>query len=158
MPFVRSAVTGAPDAAGWRHTRNGDKYVTVIIGLTPVRDGTGPARLPDRIEGRSTQVFKSWLGGRPKVWTEGVEVVAMDGFTGFQAAAAKELPRSRLWIRFMSSGLPAMPWTAAVSAFDGRPSGTTDGPETGSTPPGGTQGKQLMQALVARSVPALPPR
>ena len=29
----------------WRHTRRGDKYVTVIIDLTPVRDGTGPARL-----------------------------------------------------------------------------------------------------------------
>lgn len=122
----------------------------MIIGLTPMRDGTGQARLPDRIEGRSTQVFKSWLGGRPKVWTEGVEVVAMDGFTGFQAAAAKELPRSRLWIRFMSSGLPAMPWTAAVSAFDGRPSGTTDGPGTGSTPPGGTQGKQLSCKLWSR--------
>ena len=29
----------------WRHTRRGDKYVTVIIDLTGVRDGTGPARL-----------------------------------------------------------------------------------------------------------------
>jgi hypothetical protein len=27
----------------WRHTPRGDKYVTVIIDLTPVRDGTGPA-------------------------------------------------------------------------------------------------------------------
>ena len=26
----------------WRHTRRGDKYVTVIIDLTPIRDGTGP--------------------------------------------------------------------------------------------------------------------
>ncbi len=26
----------------WRLTRRGDKYVTVIIDLTPVRDGTGP--------------------------------------------------------------------------------------------------------------------
>lgn len=25
----------------WRHTRRGDKYVTVILDLTPVRDGTG---------------------------------------------------------------------------------------------------------------------
>lgn len=29
----------------WRHTRFGDKYVTVIIDLTPVADGTGPSRL-----------------------------------------------------------------------------------------------------------------
>jgi hypothetical protein len=26
----------------WRHTRRGDTYVTVIIDLTPIRDGTGP--------------------------------------------------------------------------------------------------------------------
>ena len=35
----------------WRHTRRGDKYVTVIIDLTPVRDRTGPARLLDMVEG-----------------------------------------------------------------------------------------------------------
>ena len=29
----------------WRHTRRGDKYVTVIIDLTAVRAGTGRARL-----------------------------------------------------------------------------------------------------------------
>jgi hypothetical protein len=29
----------------WRHTRRGDKYVTVIIDLTGIRCGTGPARL-----------------------------------------------------------------------------------------------------------------
>lgn len=45
----------------WRHTRRGDKYVTVIIDLTPVRDGTGPARLLDMVQGRSKQVFKQWL-------------------------------------------------------------------------------------------------
>jgi hypothetical protein len=32
----------------WRHTRRGGKYVTVIIDLTPIRDGTGPARLLSR--------------------------------------------------------------------------------------------------------------
>ena len=30
----------------WRHTRRGDKYVTVIIDLTGIREGTGPARAP----------------------------------------------------------------------------------------------------------------
>lgn len=29
----------------WRHTRRGDKCVTVIIDLTSVRNGTGPSRL-----------------------------------------------------------------------------------------------------------------
>jgi transposase len=41
----------------WRHTRRGDKYVTVIIDLTAVRAGTGPARLLDMVEGRSKQVW-----------------------------------------------------------------------------------------------------
>jgi hypothetical protein len=46
----------------WRHTRRGDKYVTVIIDLTGVRDGTGPARLLDMVEGRSKQAFRrGWL-------------------------------------------------------------------------------------------------
>jgi transposase len=76
----------------WRHTRKGDKYVTVIIDLTPIRDGTGPSRLLDMVEGRSKQAFKTWLAKRPKVWRNAVEVVAMDGFTGFKTAAAEELP------------------------------------------------------------------
>ena len=41
----------------WRHTRRGDKYVTVIIDLTPIRDQTGPARLLDMVEGRSKPDF-----------------------------------------------------------------------------------------------------
>ncbi|MGD7708325.1 ISL3 family transposase [Microlunatus sp. Y2014] len=76
----------------WRHTRRGDKYVTVVIDLTPVRDGTGPARLLDMVEGRSKQAFKTWLADRDKAWRDVVEVVAMDGFTGFKTAAAEEVP------------------------------------------------------------------
>ncbi|NYG57908.1 transposase [Nocardioides daedukensis] len=75
----------------WRHTRHGDKYVTVIIDLTPVR-GTGAARLLDMVEGRSKQAFKAWLAARPQAWRDGVEVVAMDGFTGFKTATTEELP------------------------------------------------------------------
>jgi len=78
----------------WRHTRFGDKYVTVIIDLTPNRDRAGPARLLDIVEGRSKAVFKQWLAGRPKSWRDGIEVVAMDGFTGFKTAAAEELPKA----------------------------------------------------------------
>lgn len=76
----------------WRHTRFGDKYVTVIIDLTPARDKTGPARLLDMVEGRSKAVFKQWLAARPKEWSKAIEVVAMDGFSGFKTAAAEELP------------------------------------------------------------------
>ena len=46
----------------------------------------------DTVEGRSKQVFKQWLGDRPQQWRDGIEVVAMDGFTGFKTAAAEELP------------------------------------------------------------------
>jgi transposase len=76
----------------WRHTRRGDKYVTVIIDLTGIRDGTGPARLLDMVEGRSKQAFKTWLADRPQAWRDKVEVVAMDGFTGFKTATTEELP------------------------------------------------------------------
>ena len=44
------------------------------------------------VEGRSKQAFKTWLATRPKVWRDGVEVVAMDGFTGFKTATTEELP------------------------------------------------------------------
>jgi transposase len=76
----------------WRHTRRGDKYVTVVIDLTPIRDGTGPARLLDMVEGRSKAVFKTWLAARPQAWRDRVEVVAMDGFSGFKSATTEELP------------------------------------------------------------------
>ncbi|PFG33243.1 ISL3 family transposase [Sanguibacter antarcticus] len=76
----------------WRHTRRGEKYVTVIIDLTPIRDGTGPARLLDMVEGRSKAAFKTWLAERPETWRQEVEVVAMDGFTGFKTATSEELP------------------------------------------------------------------
>ena len=76
----------------WRHTRRGDKYVTVIIDLTGPRAGKGPARLLDMVEGRSKSVFKTWLAERDQVWRDAVEVVAMDGFTGFKTATTEELP------------------------------------------------------------------
>ncbi|MDE3721367.1 ISL3 family transposase [Nocardiopsis sp. N85] len=76
----------------WRHTRRGDKYVTVIIDLTGIREGTGPARLLDMVQGRSKQAFKTWLAERARAWRDAVEIVAMDGFTGFKTAATEELP------------------------------------------------------------------
>jgi len=89
--FDGVAVIGV-DEHVWRHTRRGDKYVTVIIDLTPVRDHTGPARLLDMVEGRSKQAFKQWLADRDPAWRAQIEVVAMDGFTGFKTATTEELP------------------------------------------------------------------
>jgi transposase len=89
--FDNALVIGA-DEHVWRHTRHGGKYLTVITDLTTIRDGTGPARLPDMAEGRSRQVFKTWLAARTHAWRDGVEVVAMDGFSGFKTATTEELP------------------------------------------------------------------
>jgi transposase len=89
--FDGVAVIGV-DEHVWRHTRKGDKYVTVIIDLTAIRDRTGPARLLDMVEGRSKQAFKTWLAARPQAFRDAVEVVAMDGFTGFKTATTEELP------------------------------------------------------------------
>ncbi len=66
--------------------------MTVIIDLTPIRNQTGPARLVDMLEGRSKQAFKTWLADRPQAWRDRVEVVAMDGFTGFKTATTEEPP------------------------------------------------------------------
>ena len=76
----------------WRHTRRGSKYVTVIIDLTPVREKRGSARLLDMVEGRSKQVFSRWLAARTPAWRKRIEVVAMDGFTGFKTASKEHLP------------------------------------------------------------------
>lgn len=44
----------------WRHTKTGDKYVTVLVDLTNVREGTGTAQLLDKISGHSKAMFKTW--------------------------------------------------------------------------------------------------
>ena len=103
----------------WRHTRRGDKYVTVIIDLTGIRDGTGPARLLDMIEGRSKQAFKAWLGQRPQAWRDAVQVVAMDGCTGFTTATAEELPDAVA--RTPAASAPKPPaWPPAPTGWSNR--------------------------------------
>ena len=76
----------------WRHTKQGDRYVTVVIDLTPVRDRSGPARLLDVVPGRSKKVFKTWLSQRDQDWRGRVEVVAMDGFTGSRERRRRGAP------------------------------------------------------------------
>lgn len=53
---------------------------------------TGPSGLWDMVPGRSKRVFTTWLASQPDMWRENIEIVAMDGFTGFTSAAAEELP------------------------------------------------------------------
>ena len=84
------------DEHAWSHVSWKNKYVTVIIDLTPVRNGTGPARLLDVVPGRSKGAFEAWLEERPKEWRDKVETVSMDGFTGFKTAATGALPDAEI--------------------------------------------------------------
>ena len=111
----------------WRHTRRGDRYVTVMIDLTPVRDRSGPARLLDVVPGRSKKVLKTWLSQRDQDWRGRVEVVAMDGFTGFKSAAGEELPQARAvmdsYARRVPGGQQARPVPPPDPAGDRGPAG-----------------------------------
>jgi len=86
------------DEHKWKHVRgHGESsWVTVLIDLTPVIDGTGPARLIDMIPGRSKSVLKTWMNDRDQAFRDRVKVVAMDGFTGYKTATAEELPTARI--------------------------------------------------------------
>lgn len=64
----------------------------MVIDLTPVRDGTGPARLPGMVEGGPEKAFKDWLAERDQGWRERVEVVATGRFHRVQV---RRPPRSR---------------------------------------------------------------
>src|SRR6478672_11324951 len=55
----------------------------------PIHDGR-PV-VPSSWQATSKQVFKSWLAQRDESWRNRVDVVAMDGFTGFKTPAVEEL-------------------------------------------------------------------
>lgn len=80
----------------WRHTRKGDRYVTVVIDLTPVMRQQGPARLVDMVPGRSKAALSDWLAKQDRAWARRVRLVAMDGFTGYKTAASAVLPQARV--------------------------------------------------------------
>ena len=84
------------DEHRWSHTRRPgeDGYVTVIIDLTPVLEGTGRARLLDLVPGRSAAALTSWLSAQTAAFRDQVEVVAMDGFGGYKTAATEVLPEA----------------------------------------------------------------
>jgi transposase len=84
------------DEHRWSHTRRRgeDGYVTVIIDLTPVLDGTGRARLLDMVSGRSAAALKTWLSAQTAAFRDQVQVVAMDGFSGYKSATTDQLPEA----------------------------------------------------------------
>ena len=69
-----------------------DGFVTVITDLTPVLAGHGPARLLDIVPGRSAAAMAGWLAAREQSFRDRIEIVAMDGFGGYKAAAVEALP------------------------------------------------------------------
>jgi transposase len=84
------------DEHRWSHVRRRDQggYVTVIVDLTPVLEGTGRARLLDLVPGRSAAALTSWLSTQSAAFRDRVEVVAMDGFGGYKTAATEVLPEA----------------------------------------------------------------
>src|SRR5690625_4969237 len=46
------------------------------------------------VPGRSKQTFITWLEAQTSAFRAGVEIVAMDGFTGYKTAAAETLPEA----------------------------------------------------------------
>lgn len=85
------------DEHKWKHVRGqGDpSFVTVLVDLTPVVDGTGPARLLDMVAGRSKAALKNWLDARDQAFRDRIRVVTMDGFSGYRTATAESLDHAR---------------------------------------------------------------
>ena len=79
----------------WRHTPYGDRHVTVILDVTPIRDRSGPSRLLDMIPGRSKRGSSQPSFPPGPTRGERIEIVAMDGFTGFTSGVVDELPGAR---------------------------------------------------------------
>ena len=80
----------------WRHTRRGDRYVTVMIDLTPVRDRSGPARLLDVVPGRSKKALQDLaLPARPGLAWAGRGGSHGAVSPGPESAADQELPQAR---------------------------------------------------------------
>lgn len=69
--------------------------MTVLVDLTAVVDGTGPARLVDMRPGRSADVLKRWLNELPAHVQARIDVVTMDGFTGYATAVDQALPAAQ---------------------------------------------------------------
>jgi transposase len=82
------------DEHKWSHVlgADADGFVTVITDLTAVVAGQGAARLLDLVPGRSAAAMAGWLAARDQSFRDRVEIVAMDGFGGYKAAAVEALP------------------------------------------------------------------
>lgn len=83
------------DEHRWAPRRRGTAgFITLVIDLTPVLEGSGVARLLDMVEGRSAAALSTWLADQPAAFRDQVDVVAMDGFGGYKTAATDQLPEA----------------------------------------------------------------
>ena len=80
----------------WHHTKQGDRYVTVVIDLTPVRHRSGPAQLLDVLSGRSKKAIQDPARrlGRVLAWA-GRGGSHGTASPGPESAAGEELPQAR---------------------------------------------------------------
>lgn len=69
--------------------------MSVIVDVTPVVDGTGPARLLDMVAGRSGKAIEDWLNSKDPNFRGRIQTVSLDGFAGYHNAAANALPQAR---------------------------------------------------------------
>lgn len=100
-PRLRIKILGISEPAK-PYPRTGNKYVTVIIDLTAVRDSAGTARLLDTILSRPKTVFKTRLVERKSHWKKNGEVMVIHAFTDFKTATAEGLPTPhKLWTRYV---------------------------------------------------------
>ncbi len=79
----------------WKHTRRPTEpsnLVTILVDLTPLVDGRGPARLLEIRSGRSAEVLRTWLQERDPKFRQQVQVVTMDGLAGYACAVDQVLP------------------------------------------------------------------
>lgn len=85
------------DEHTWKHVcgQGQSSWVTVLVDLTPIVDGTGPARLLDMVAGRSKAALKQWLDARDQAFRDRIRVVTMDGFTGYRTATEESLDKAR---------------------------------------------------------------
>ena len=98
----------------WRHTPYGDKYVTVILDVTPIRDRRIPSRLLDMILVCSSK--PSWTPG-PIIGVSASRSSQWKDLPGSKAQPSKNSPaRERSWIPSMSCALPGMLSMSAAGA------------------------------------------
>lgn len=97
MPPTSTACASKGDEHVRKHTRcpgQPSSLVTTLVDLTPLAEGRAPARLLNMIPDRSTQALRYCLGERSDHLRRQVQVVTMDGFTGYATAVNQEVPEA----------------------------------------------------------------